>query len=65
VAACPCDLRDLRPRRRPDLRLRLLDSLRIGGAYSGTLDELRIANAPIGDEEAALSRYCPAAGVDL
>jgi hypothetical protein len=36
-----------------------LAAVRIGGNYDGLLDEIWIGQAPIGDEESALGRYCP------
>jgi concanavalin A-like lectin/glucanase superfamily protein len=36
-----------------------LDAIRIGGNYSGALDEVWVAQAPITTDEAALARYCP------
>ena len=36
-----------------------LAAVRLGGNYDGLLDEIWIGQAPIGDEEAALGRYCP------
>jgi hypothetical protein len=36
-----------------------LAAVRLGGNYDGAIDEVWIAQAPIGDDEAALGRYCP------
>jgi hypothetical protein len=42
-----------------------LDSIRLGGGFGGTLDEIYVAPTAISDEETALSRFCPTAGVSL
>jgi hypothetical protein len=36
-----------------------LDSIRLGGNYSGALDEVYLSQSATADDEAALSRYCP------
>jgi hypothetical protein len=36
-----------------------LDSMQIGGNYSGALDEIWVAQSAISDDESALQRYCP------
>ncbi|HUS27981.1 MAG TPA: LamG-like jellyroll fold domain-containing protein [Kofleriaceae bacterium] len=40
-----------------------LDSVRLGGAYGGSLDEVFLSATPIGDDESARGRFCPASGV--
>lgn len=42
-----------------------LDSLRVGGSFSGTIDEVYLAPSEITDDEVALGRFCPASGVVL
>jgi hypothetical protein len=40
-----------------------LGTLRLGGNYGGALDEVYIAGAAVGDDEAARGRFCPVSGV--
>ena len=36
-----------------------LDAIQLGGNYSGSIDEVWIAQTAIADDESALARYCP------
>jgi hypothetical protein len=42
-----------------------LDSIRLGGSYSGTIDEVYLAPSAITDNEVALARFCPVSGFVL
>jgi hypothetical protein len=39
------------------------DSLQLGGAYGGGLDEVYLSATPISDDESARGRFCPTSGV--
>jgi hypothetical protein len=54
VDGAPYSANDVRLGSRP-----MLDSFRLGGNYSGALDEVFIAQTPTSGDEIALQRYCP------